>query len=276
MSPSFIPNPQRPSCSCHSQLPMNWTIFLHRCFPPTHRGLQSSWPSHGTHLTTPEWSLPPFSRHFCSLPLFFVAIRRLVFSTAELLSSSLSSPSSSICDSSIDVFVVACCSLLSNCWIRLSLPPRRPFLTRLPSNLAVSASRQLHQSLPSASCCCSHSCYWPPRQVSTPFLRHVKMSATSAHHAVCSPIAERCVASCSSLSLAIGLFLGPALTLQSAVPSTPLPSSSVTAHSPSSRRFNCCSAQLSLLHVQLNDCAISIVSNVRFFVQHHSLHDLSH
>ena len=130
-------------------------------------------------------------------------------------------------------------------------------------------------------------------------------------------------------SSAVGLFLGPALTLQSVVPaspSTPSPSSSVIASSPSSRPFNSCSAllsSLSLVHFVLwshnfvgdtrathcpcqpktgpvssrhthmslvytplftsnlpNDCAISIVSNVRIlFIQHHdtaSLHDLSH
>ena len=36
-----------------------------------------------------------------------------------------------------------------------------------------------------------HGCYWSPRQAFTPFLRHVVMSATSAHHAVCALIAER-------------------------------------------------------------------------------------
>ena len=55
-----------------------------------------------------------------------------------------------------------------------------------------------------------------------------------------------CVASCSSLSLAVGLFLGPALTLQSTALASP--------SSPSYEPFNSCSAQLSslsLLHFVL-------------------------
>ena len=75
----------------------------------------------------------------------------------------------------------------------------------------------------------AHGCYWAPRQVLTSFLRHVMMSTTSAHHAVCASISERhvCVASCSFLSLAVGLFLGPARTLQSVVPGSPSPSTPI-------------------------------------------------
>ena len=71
------------------------------CLSPTPRCLQSSRSSHESHLTTLGWSLPPFSRRFCSLLLmFFVAILRLVFGSVELLDSSFSSPSTSIPDSS--------------------------------------------------------------------------------------------------------------------------------------------------------------------------------
>ena len=51
---------------------LNWSIFLHRCFPLQ---LIEACNPHGI-LTDPiyptlDWPLPPFSRHFCSLPLMF-------------------------------------------------------------------------------------------------------------------------------------------------------------------------------------------------------------
>ena len=57
--------------SCHSLLPLGSTILLCCYQPPTRRCSQSSWPSRGSHLTTLEWSLPPLSRRFCSLPMMF-------------------------------------------------------------------------------------------------------------------------------------------------------------------------------------------------------------
>ena len=138
-----------------------------------------------------------------------------------------------------------------------------------------------------------------------------------AHH----PRNGMCVASCSSISLAVSFFLGPVRTLQSAVPASPSPSppppsSSVIASSLYSTlplhnflHFHCCTSSLVLqvclwhsshslslpaetrtsfvethphvhgvnfvVYVELDDCAVSIVSNVRIlFIRHHDITSL--
>ena len=100
---------------------------MHCCLLPTHRRLQSSWSSHGSHLTALGWSLPPFSRHCCSLPMMFCrnsspGVRYC--RTSELISFLFSFVIHSRllrwcfrhCSSS-DI------SVPSNFWIRLSLHP---------------------------------------------------------------------------------------------------------------------------------------------------------
>ena len=127
----------------------------HCCLLPTHRGLQSSWSSHGSHLTALGWSLPPFSRHGCSLPMMFCrnsspGVRYC--RTSELISFLFSF----VIHSRLLRWCFRHCSSSDSLYLRTSgfVSPftlRRPFLTHLPSNFAVPAYLQLQRCFASVS-----------------------------------------------------------------------------------------------------------------------------